>query len=78
MRGGARDGRRRPGRFSSLDARTCARRGALLGEARHAAGQSGAFAAADVAAGIGRVAKHVLLPGGAWPAVGVLDHPRTL
>ena len=40
-------------------------------------GQRGAFAAADVAAGIGRVAKHVLLPGGA-ASVDVLEPARTL
>ena len=65
------------GGFASLDAPDVRASRRFLGEARKAAGQSGAFAAADVAAGIGRVAKHVLLPGGA-SSVDVLEPARTL
>ena len=54
------------GGFASLDAPDVRASRRFLAQARTAAGQlRGAFAAADVAAGIGRVAKHVLLPGGA-------------
>ena len=65
------------GGFASLDAPDVRASRRFLGEARKAAGQSGAFGAADVAAGIGRVAKHVLLPGGA-SSVDVLEPARTL
>ena len=64
------------GGFASLDAPDVRASRRFLTQARDAAGQSGAFAAADVAAGIGRVAKHVLLPGGA-STVDVLEPART-
>ena len=65
------------GGFASLDAPDVRASRRFLTQARDAAGQSGAFAAADVAAGIGRVTKHVLLPGGA-SGVDVLEPARTL
>ena len=65
------------GGFAVLDAPDVRASRRFLGEARKAAGQRGAFAAADVAAGIGRVTKHVLLPGGA-STVDVLEPARTL
>jgi protein N-terminal methyltransferase len=65
------------GGFASLDAPDVRASRRFLTQARDAAGQSGAFAAADVAAGIGRVTKHVLLPCGA-ASVDVLEPARTL
>jgi len=65
------------GGFASLDAPDVRASRRFLTQARDAAGQSGEFVAADVAAGIGRVTKHVLLPLGA-ASVDVLEPARTL
>lgn len=65
------------GGFAMLDAPDVRASRRFLADARHAAGQSGEFVAADVAAGIGRVTKHVLLPGGA-ASVDVLEPARPL
>ena len=65
------------GGFAVLDAPDVRASRRFLTQARDSAGQGGAFAAADVAAGIGRVTKHVLLPLGA-ASVDVLEPARTL
>ncbi len=65
------------GGFAVLDAPDVRASRRFLTQARDAAGQSGEFVAADVAAGIGRVTKHVLLPCGA-ASVDVLEPARTL
>ena len=65
------------GGFAVLDAPDVRASRRFLAQARDAAGQTGEFAAADVAAGIGRVTKHVLLPFGA-AGVDVLEPARTL